>query len=91
MQPRTKKQKEVLENAQRYFENHGHKMDYPRYEQMGFHIGSGVAEGACKHVIQGRFKKAGMRWSRAGIQNLLPLRSLHVNQQWDVLANCQRN
>jgi len=91
MRPKTKKQKEVLENAQRYFENHGDKMDYPRYEEMGFHVGSGVAEGACKHVIQGRFKKAGMRWSRPGIKNLLPLRSLHVNQEWDILINYQRN
>lgn len=91
MQPRTKKQKEVLKDTQRYFENHGPKMDYPRYEAMGFHVGSGVAEGACKHAIQGRFKKAGMRWSRPGIKNLLPLRSLHVNHQWDVLVNYQRN
>lgn len=91
MQPRTKKQREVLKNAQRYFENHGCKMDYPRYEKMGFHVGSGVAEGACKHAIQGRFKKAGMRWSRSGIKNLLPLRSLHVNHQWDILVNYQRN
>ena len=91
MRPRTKRQKEVLKNTQRYFKNHGHKMDYPRYKKKGFHVGSGVAEGACKHVIEGRFKKSGMRWSRSGIGNLLPLRSLHINRQWEILENYQKN
>jgi len=91
MSPRTKKQKEVLNDTERYFQNHGHKRNYPRYKRMGFHVGSGIAEGACKHVIQSRFKRAGMRWSRQGAENLLALRTLHVNQQWDLLENYQRN
>jgi hypothetical protein len=91
MKPRTKTQKEVLKDTKRYFQNHGHKMDYPRYKKMGFHTGSGVAEGACKFVIQSRFKRAGMRWSRTGAENLLALRTLHVNQRWDLLKDYQRN
>jgi len=91
MVPKTKKQQESLADTRRYFENHGHQMNYPLYQRMGFHIGSGVAEGACKHVIQSRFKRAGMRWSRPGAENLLALRSLHVNNKWDLLQNYQRN
>lgn len=91
LRPRTAGQKEVLRNTKRYFRNHGHKMDYPRYEQMGFHIGSGVVEGACQHVIQSRFKRAGMRWSRNGAENLLALRGLHVNHQWQLLTDYQQN
>jgi hypothetical protein len=91
LKPKTKRQREALKDIRRYFKNHGSKMDYPRYKRKGFHVGSGVAEGACKHVIQGRFKKAGMRWSRLGINNLLPLRSLHINDQWAILADYQRN
>lgn len=91
MEPKTKKQREILTDTKRYFKNHGHQMNYPRYQKMGFHIGSGVAEGACKHVIQSRFKRAGMRWSRAGAENLLALRALHVNGRWDLLGNYQRN
>ena len=48
MQPKTAKQKEVLKDTKRYFRNHGSKRAYPRYKKRGFHVGSGVAEGACK-------------------------------------------
>lgn len=91
MEPKTKKQRDILADTKRYFENHGHQMNYPHYQKRGFHIGSGVAEGACKHVIQSRFKRAGMRWSRPGAENLLALRILHINGKWDLLANYQRN
>ncbi len=91
MEPKTKKQREILTDTKRYFKNHGHQMNYPLYQRMGFHVGSGAAEGACKHVIQSRFKRAGMRWSRSGAENLLALRSLHVNKKWELLQNYQRN
>lgn len=91
MEPKTKKQREILSDTKQYFKNHGHQMNYPLYQRKGFHIGSGVAEGACKHVIQSRFKRAGMRWSRPGAENLLALRTLHINDKWDLLGNYQRN
>ena len=91
MVPKTRKQREILSNTKGYFENHGHQMNYPLYQKKGFHVGSGIAEGACKHVIQSRFKRSGMRWSRPGAENLLALRSLHVNDRWDLLGNYQRN
>lgn len=91
MEPKTKQQQEILTDTKRYFQNHGHQMNYPRYQRMGFHIGSGVAEGACKHVIQSRFKRAGMRWSRPGAENLLALRDLHINDKWELLRDYQRN
>lgn len=91
MKPKTEEQRQSLENARRYFRNHGQKMDYPRYEEKGFHIGSGIAEAACKHVIQSRFKRSGMRWSRQGAGNLLPLRLASLNQQWNHVLERQKN
>lgn len=91
MKPRTKKQKEVLQAAQTYFQNHAHQMDYPRYEARGLHIGSGIAEAACKFVIQTRFKRCGMRWSRSGAENLLRLRQAYLNDQWDGLLETMKN
>jgi len=32
-----------------------------------------------------------MRWSRQGAENLLALRSLHVNDEWEFLRNYQKN
>lgn len=80
LQPKTPEQQKILKDTLRYFRNHGRKMNYPVYERKGFHIGSGIAEGACKYVIQSRFKQAGMRWSRTGAENLLWLRISYLNQ-----------
>lgn len=91
MKPKTKLQREVLQAAETYFQNHAHQMDYPRYEAMGLHIGSGVGEAACKFVIQTRFKRSGMKWSRAGGNNLLRLRLVYLNDQWDELLETIKN
>jgi hypothetical protein len=91
MKPGTKMQREVLNATRIYFQNHGHKMDYPRYEAMGLHIGSGIAEAACKLVIQTRFKRCGMRWSRNGAERLLKLRQTYLNNQWGSLLQASRN
>lgn len=42
-------------------------------------MGSGSVEGACKHVIQARFKRAGRRWKRQGFLNVLELRLSRLN------------
>lgn len=91
LRPKNQDQREILTTACRYFRNHGHKMDYPKYKALGYHIGSGVIEGACKHVIQSRMKRSGMRWSRPGAENLLKLRVTYLNHEWNQVALCQRN
>ena len=89
--PKTPQQTEVLKNTRRYFRNHGHHMDYPAYLKRGWHIGSGIAEGGCKYVIEARFKQAGMRWSREGASHLLGLRLAYLNDTWSQVAQCQQN
>lgn len=91
MKPKTKLQREALKAALTYFQNHAQQMDYPRYEAMGLHIGSGVGEAACKFVLQTRFKRNGMRWSRPGGENLLRLRLAYLNHQWDELPETMKN
>lgn len=91
MKPKSPEQKQALEDGRRYFKNHGRKMEYHRYEEKGFHIGSGIAEAACKHVIQSRFKRSGMRWSRQGAERLLQLRVAYLNNQWQKVLESQRN
>jgi len=91
LQPRNKEQREALFVTRRYFKNHGQKMNYPKYKSAGCHIGSGVIEGACKHVIQDRMKRSGMRWSRTGADNLLRLRTIYLNNQWGRMAECHPN
>jgi hypothetical protein len=89
--PKTSEQTKILHNTRRYFRNHGHQMDYPRYLARGWHIGSGIAEAGCKYVIEARFKRAGMRWSRSGAGHLLRLRLAYLNDAWSQVAQCQQN
>lgn len=63
-----------------YFQNNRHRMDYPRYLRDGWPIGSGAVEGACKHLIADRFKRAGMRWKRPTAEPLIHLRAALLTQ-----------
>ncbi len=64
----------------RYLQNHHHKMDYPRYRELGWHIGSGAIESACKNVV-GRLKGPGMRWRKEGTAGVCHLRALYKSEQ----------
>jgi len=63
----------------RYFQNHQHKMDYPRYRANGWQIGSGPVESACKTVVGGRLKQGGMRWREFGSNAVCHLRALYLS------------
>jgi len=69
----------------RYFGNHQHRMDYPRYLANGWQIGSGPVESACKTVVGNRLKGSGMRWGEDGSDALCHLRALYLSQpgQWE--------
>ena len=77
----------------RYFQNHHHKMDYPRYLKNGWQIGSGPVESACKMVVGGRLKQAGMRWGKTGSDAICHLRALYLSQpgQWEGFWKNQPN
>ena len=58
-------------------------MDYPTYLAQGWPIASGVIEGACRHFVKDRCELSGMRWTQAGAENLLRLRAVAENGDWD--------
>lgn len=74
---------EVLAQVSAYLRRNRSFMDYQRYLTLGWPIGTGVIEGACRHLVKDRFEQAGMRWSKAGAQSLLDLRSVALNDDWD--------
>ena len=49
-------------------------MDYASLRANKLPIGSGMAEAACKMIVNARFKQSGMRWQTRQGQNLLDLR-----------------
>ena len=75
-----------------YFANQAPRMGYDAYRAAGWDIGSGVVEGACKHLIGAREKGPGMRWSDRGARSVAAVRVAHFNGRWDELwtAACPR-
>lgn len=73
----------VIESAIEYFENNRDHMKYDEYLAAGYPIGSGVAEGACRHLVKDRMEQAGMRWTVAGAQAMLHVRGLYLNDEWE--------
>jgi hypothetical protein len=74
-----------LEEAVRYFKTNRQAMRYDEYLAAGYPIGSGVVEGACRHVVKDRMERTGMRWQIEGAQPLLDLRTAYLNGEWSAL------
>ncbi len=66
-----------------YFEKNAQRMRYDEYLRAGYPIASGVIEGACRHVIKDRMEQGGMRWTLAGAEAMLHVRSVCASSAWD--------
>jgi hypothetical protein len=66
-----------------YFERNRARMKYDEYLASGYPIGSGVVEGACRHLVKDRLERTGMRWHPDGAQAMLNLRATYLNEEWD--------
>jgi hypothetical protein len=66
-----------------YFLSNAERMRYPTFRAKGMHIGSGIAEAACKTVVSTRAKRSGMRWTPDGLDAVLALRTSVLNQSYD--------
>lgn len=80
---RSPAQRTALSSAANYFQRNRPYMDYHLYLERGWPIASGVIEGACRHVVKDRCERSGMRWTQAGVENLLRLRAVAENEDWD--------
>jgi hypothetical protein len=65
-----------------YFRNNKRRMDYMGMREEGWVIGSGMIESGAKQY-KDRFAGSGMRWSRSGAENLLPIRSAILSHNFD--------
>jgi hypothetical protein len=69
-----------------YLERNRTRMDYRRYRQEGWFIGSGVVEAGCKRVIGQRLKQSGMFWTEPGATAVASLRCALLSAGgWDFL------
>jgi len=73
----------IPERSVDYFTTNAERMRYPQFRAEGMHIGSGIAEAACKTVVGVRAKGTGMRWTPEGLDAVLPLRATKLSGTYD--------
>jgi hypothetical protein len=79
----TKNDQETIAASITYFTNQKKRMEYWRYRESGYPIGSGVTEATCKTLIKSRFCGSGARWKDKGASFVLSIRSLRLtSQRW---------
>lgn len=67
-----------------YYTVNKSRMNYPEYQKIGCGIiGSGAIESAHRTLVQKRMKQSGQRWSCKGAQNMLNLRVVRKNNDWN--------
>jgi len=81
--PAPEESRSVPDKAVDYFTTNALRMRYPAFRAQGLHVGSGIAEAACKTVVETRAKRSGMRWTPEGLDALLPLRTAKLNHTYD--------
>ncbi len=74
---------EDLHGEAHYFDENHRRMQYLELREEGFPIGSGMVESGCKQ-FRARFNGPGMRWSRPGIERLLPVRAAIMSHTFDL-------
>lgn len=80
-------QRRTIQAVIRYYSNNRRHMRYDEYLAAGYPIGSGVAEGACRHLVKDRLELTGMRWTINGAQAMLHLRAIYLNGNWNAYMN----
>lgn len=78
---------EVAKKALTYYTNNQHRMDYARFRDAGYMIGSGTVESACKQIVSHRLKRPGARWTETGARLTAKARAAWLSDQWNHLVH----
>lgn len=72
-----------VQACRQYLENRLGYLDYAGALKAGLPIGSGEVESGHRSVIQARLKLSGAWWKEATAENMLALRTLRANDEWE--------
>jgi hypothetical protein len=81
--PGNKYRREVLGVVHDHFVKNTARMQYAKLRHADLDIGSGVVEGAVRHLVGVRLDGPGMRWGRDRAEAILHLRCVLINGLWD--------
>jgi hypothetical protein len=87
----TKLKSEILERERNFFWKNHALMEYQKFIDKGWPIGTGVIEAGCKVLVKSRLCRSGMRWSCEKGQATLTIRALDKSGLWDEGWNAYRN
>lgn len=82
-QPLTTTQTYNIQRAITYVGNRPHMLDYKTYLHKGYPITTGAVESACGHFVKSRMERNAMHWGKEGAQNMLNIRAVKKNGDWD--------
>lgn len=82
-----KEKRDKLKRIIGYFQRNRYRMQYDEYLALGYPIGTGAVEGTCKNLVKERMEGTGMRWTMAGAEAVLKLRSVHRSHYWNDFWN----
>ena len=74
---------DVVAREGRYLRTNQERINYARFREQGYPIGSGAVESACKRLVGARLKGPGMRWTAAGAQAVLNLCAALAGERWE--------
>ena len=74
-----------IEKTIGYYSHNEKRMDYARFRQLGYLIGSGTIESACKQIAAARLKRSGARWTLSGVIATAKARAAWLSRTWDSL------
>jgi hypothetical protein len=80
---------QAAHRAVTYFTNNQQRMDYARFRQQGYFIGSGTVESAGKQIATLRLKRAGARWTETGAVQTAKARAAWLSGDWEQLATAR--
>jgi len=78
-----KTQIDKIRQLKAYLERFKNCIDYKRFKEMGFSIGSGESESAHKYITQKRLKLPGTWWLVENVNPMLSLRIIKHNGWWN--------
>lgn len=72
-----------VRDCERYLRERREQLDYAGALGAGLPIGSGLIESGHRHVVQARLKKAGAWWKEGNARDMVGLRVLRANGDWE--------
>ena len=80
----------LIEGCLTFMRNNVHRMEYKKFRDKGWPIGSGPVEGACKNIVKKRMCQSGQRWSLHSGQVILSLRAIVKSNRWSIFWNAYK-